>query len=57
MLATTAVDDQGRTNVLGGDDVVSDIGARVGTALMPIDEDGAIRRAAYDVEGLESFAV
>jgi len=57
VLATTAVDDQGRTNVLGGDDVVSDIGARVGTALMPLDEDGAIRRAAYDVEGLESFAV
>ncbi len=57
VLATTTVDDQGATNVLGGDDVVSDIGARVGSALMPIDPDGAIRRAAYQVEGLESFAV
>jgi serine/threonine-protein kinase len=57
VLATTTVDDQGATNVLGGDDVVSDIGARVGSALMPLDADGAIRRAAYQVEGLESFAV
>ena len=57
VLATTAVDDQGRTNVLGGDEVLNDIGARVGSALMPLDEDGAIRRAAYDIEGLESFAV
>jgi CHASE2 domain-containing sensor protein/predicted Ser/Thr protein kinase len=57
VLATTAVNDQGGTNVLGGDEVVNAIGARVGTALMPLDHDGAIRRAAYDVEGLESFAV
>jgi serine/threonine-protein kinase len=57
VLATTTVDDQGATNVLGGDEVVSGIGARVGSALMPLDSDGAIRRAAYQVEGLESFAV
>ena len=55
VLATTAVDDQGATNVLGG--IAGDIGARVGSALFPLDTDGAIRRAAYDVEGLESFAV
>src|SRR6478735_9737888 len=57
VLATTTVDDQGATNVLGGDDIVSDIGARVGSALMPLDADGAIRRVADQVEGLESFAV
>lgn len=57
VLATTTVDDQGATNVLGGDDVVSDIGARVGSALLPLDQDGAFRRAAYQAEGLESFAV
>jgi serine/threonine-protein kinase len=57
VLATTTTDDQGRTNVLGGDEVLSAIGARVGSALMPLDSDGAIRRAAYQVEGLESFAV
>ncbi len=57
VLATTAVNDQGQTNVLGGDAVVDDIGARVGSALMPLDDDGAIRRAADEVEGLESFAV
>ena len=57
VLATTTVDDQGASNVLGGDDIVSDIGARVGSALLPLDPDGAIRRAAYEVEGLETFAV
>ena len=57
MLATTTVDDQGASNVLGGDDIVSDIGPRVGSALLPLDPDGAIRRAAHEVEGLETFAV
>jgi CHASE2 domain-containing sensor protein len=57
VLSTTVVDDQGSTNVLGGDDVVSDIGARVGSALLPLDPDGALRRAAYAPDGLESFAV
>ena len=57
VLATTATNDQGGTNVLGGDEVVNSVGARVGTALMPLDADGAIRRAAYEIEGLESFAV
>ena len=57
VLATTTVDDQGASNVLGGDDIVSDIGARVGSALLPLDPDGAIRRAAHEVEGLETFAV
>jgi hypothetical protein len=45
------VNDQGSDNVLGGDAVVSGIGARVGSALMPLDEDGAIRRAASESRG------
>jgi serine/threonine-protein kinase len=57
VLGTTVVDDQGATNVLGGDDIVSDIGARVGSALLPLDPDGALRRAAYSADGLETFAV
>ena len=57
VLGTTVVDDQGATNVLGGDDVVSDLGARVASALLPLDPDGALRRAAYAPDGLESFGV
>ena len=43
--------------MLGGDEVVNRFGARVGSGLMPLDPDGAIRRAAYAPDGLESFAV
>ena len=57
VLGTTVVDDQGRTNVLGGDEVINRVGARVGSGLLPLDPDGAIRRAAYAPDGLESFAV
>lgn len=57
VLATTIVDDQGRTNVLGGDELVADLGARVGSALLPLDPDGALRRAAYAPDGLESLGV
>jgi CHASE2 domain-containing sensor protein len=57
VLGTTVVDDQGATNVLGGDEVVSSVGARVGTGLMPPDADGALRRVPYAINGLESFAV
>jgi CHASE2 domain-containing sensor protein len=57
VLATTATNDQGGTNVLGGDALLNEIGARVGSALLPLDADGALRRAAYSMEGLESFAV
>jgi CHASE2 domain-containing sensor protein len=57
VLGTTIVDDQGATNVLGGDDVVSDIGARVGSGLLPLDPHGVLRRMAYAPDGLESFAV
>jgi serine/threonine-protein kinase len=57
VLGTTVVDDQGATNVLGGDEVVNSVGARVGSGLMPVDADGALRRLPYAVNGLESFAV
>ena len=43
--------------MLGGDDVVSDIGARVGSALLPPDPGRTLRRLPYSIGGLESFAV
>ena len=57
VLGTTVVDDQGATNVLGGDEVVNSIGALVGSGLMPVDADGSLRRLPSAVNGLESFAV
>jgi adenylate cyclase len=57
VLATTEVDDRGRTNVFGGEDVVRQIGARTGNAGLPGDADGVIRRTPHTLEGLKTFAV
>ncbi len=57
VLATTEVDRRGRTGVLGGDDVVRQLGARVGDSVMPTDPGGVIRRVAARVQGIPSFAV
>jgi adenylate cyclase len=57
VLATTEVGEGGSTNVFGGDDVVRDVGARVGNGSFPLDPGGVIRRVAYEVDGLESFAL
>jgi adenylate cyclase len=57
VLATTEVDEQGGTNVFGGDDVVREVGARVGNGNFPTDSGGVIRRLAYSVDKLKSFAL
>ena len=57
VLATTVVDEQGRTNVFGGDEVLADIGARVGSALLRADSGRVLRRLPYAINGLESFLV
>jgi len=57
VLATTEVDQGGKTNVFGGDQVLREIGTRAGSSNFVNDEDGVIRRLPYQVEGLESFAV
>jgi adenylate cyclase len=57
VLATTEVDKQGRTNVFGGDDVVRQVGARVGNGNFPTDSGGVIRRVAYSVDRLKSLAL
>jgi adenylate cyclase len=57
VLATTQVDSKGHTNVLGGDSLLRQIGARPANALLPNDPGGVLRRVPYDVAGLKSFAV
>ena len=44
-------------NVFGGDDVVREVGARVGNGNFPLDPGGVIRRLAYDVDDLKSFSL
>ena len=57
VLSTTEVDERGRSAVLGGDDVLRDIGARAGNGVLPADPGGVIRRVPFAVQGLETFAV
>jgi adenylate cyclase len=57
VLATTEVDARGGTNVFGGDEVVRQVGARVGNGNFPLDQGGVIRRVAYSVDKLKSFSL
>ena len=57
VLATTEVSEDGHTNVFGGDDVLAELGARAGNALLPSDEGGFIRRVPYSVDKLKTFAL
>lgn len=57
VLGTSEVAAGGATNVLGGDDVVRDVGARAASVNLPNDPGGVIRRLAYDDSGLLSMPV
>jgi len=57
VLATTEVDDQGRSRVLGGEELLAEIGARSGNAILNQDPGRVQRRVPYSFDGLESFAV
>lgn len=57
VLATTEVERDGSTRVLGGDATVRSVGARVGNAVTPGDEGAVVRRVQYEYDGLLSFAV
>jgi adenylate cyclase len=57
VLATTEVDEQGRTNVFGNDEVVREVGARVGNGNFPLDPGGVIRRVSFNIDKLRSFAL
>ena len=57
VLATTEVAANGETRVLGGNHVLSELGARAASAELTLDTDGEIRRFAYAKNGLKSFPV
>jgi adenylate cyclase len=57
VFATTEVDEQGDTGVLGGDANLRALHAVAGNALLPTDTGGVIRRVPYSVDGLESFSL
>ena len=57
VLATTEVDEKGRSNVLGGEELLKEIGARSANAILNQDQGGVQRRIPYSFDGLESFAV
>ncbi len=57
VLATTVVDDQGRTNVLGGDDVLRELDARAAHSGLTTDSGRVVRRMSREVDQLEAFSV
>jgi adenylate cyclase len=57
VLGTTEVDAQGASRVLGGEQVLAQIGARSGNAILNQDKGGVQRRFPYAFDGLEGFAV
>ena len=57
VLATTIVDDRGRTNVFGGDDVLRTLQTRAAHAGYATDPGRVVRRMAHDLEKLDTLAV
>ena len=57
VLATTETNGKGGTRVLGGDDLLRELGARAGNAVIPADANGVIRQMPFEVDGLRAFGV
>jgi adenylate cyclase len=57
VLATTEVNEFGESAVFDNEENVRAVGARVGNALLPADEDGVTRRVPHSLSGMTSFAV
>jgi CHASE2 domain-containing sensor protein len=57
VLSTTDVGPGGSTNVLGGDDVLRQLGARAGNTSVRFDSDGVLRSTQYEIDGLKTFGV
>ena len=57
VLATTIVDDRGRTNVFGGDQILRTLQTRAAHAGYATDPGRVVRRMAHDLEKLETLAV
>src|SRR4051812_46963092 len=55
VLATTLVDERGRSNVFGGEQVLRSVHARAASAVVPTDAGGMVRRFPESA-GLETFA-
>jgi CHASE2 domain-containing sensor protein len=56
VLATAETDPKGHTNVLGGDEVLRQIGAQVGASNLPEGRAGILQRVEYAHGGLRSLA-
>ena len=56
VLATTEVNEDGDTSVFGGEEALRSVNARAANTLLLPDPGGVVRRIAYQVQGLESFA-
>jgi adenylate cyclase len=57
VLATTEVEPGGRTRVLGGDQVLDEVGARAANGNYKVDPGGAIRKMQYSIDGLVSLPI
>ena len=57
VLATTEVNDNGSTNVFGGDETLRAIHAKVGNGNFPPDPGGYDRRMRYQIDKLKTLAV
>jgi len=57
VLGTSEVGTRGETNILGGDNVLKQVGARAGSVNLPNDPGGVIRRVARDESHLPSIEV
>jgi adenylate cyclase len=57
VLATTVVDDQGGTNVFGGEEVLRDLAARAAHAGLTTDSGRVARRMSRELEKLETLSV
>lgn len=57
VLATTVVDEEGGTNIFGGDELLEEIGAFPGNAVFPNDPGAVIRKMPFEIGGLASFGV
>ena len=57
VLATTEVDADGATAVLGGEEVLRSVNARAANAIIRQDAGGVLRRFPFEVDGLRSLAV
>lgn len=56
-LATTQIGPHGETGILGGNEVLKELGARPASAILLLDSDGTVRNFARGVSGVPSLGV